>query len=277
MAEADPQTRNTRVSEVNGVSLAWDSQAPDKPGGSVIWAHGGSSSRAAEDAFALVDFDRLAETVEVLRYDARAHGESGLGESPLGYSWDHLAMDQLALADVAGFDHYVAAGASLGAATALWAAALAPERIDSLVLATPPTAWEVRDAAGGFYAKVADRVERDGAVAIAEIAAGAKDLTPPDPLVGRADIAAARAESLGRLVPERMATFYRGTIGANLPGREAVAEITVPTLILAWTGDPVHPVDTAAELADLMPNATLHLARTWDEFAAWTDLVSDFL
>ncbi|MGB5756031.1 MAG: hypothetical protein WBM50_03880, partial [Acidimicrobiales bacterium] len=57
----------------------------------------------------------------------------------------------------------------------------------------------------------------------------------------------------------------------------AVAEITAPTLILAWTGDPAHPVSSAEQLADLMPGAELSLASTMAELQTWSGRLVDFL
>ena len=51
----------------------------------------------------------------------------------------------------------------------------------------------------------------------------------------------------------------------------------MPALILAWTGDPTHPVSTAEELAELLPSATLQLATTSEDLATWTDHLVDFL
>ncbi len=74
-----------------------------------------------------------------------------------------------------------------------------------------------------------------------------------------------------------MAAVFRGAAHADLPGPDAVATIAAPTLILAWSGDPGHPVSTAERLADLLPNAELSVASTLGELFAWTDRVADFL
>ena len=69
----------------------------------------------------------------------------------------------------------------------------------------------------------------------------------------------------------------RGATRANLPEREAIAAIPIPTLILAWTGDPIHPVTTADELKRLMPHAESHIATTKREYFSWTDTANEFL
>ncbi len=69
----------------------------------------------------------------------------------------------------------------------------------------------------------------------------------------------------------------RGATEANLPERAALAQIRVPALILAWSGDPVHPLSTAEELAALIPDTELHVASTASDLAEWTALTGDFL
>ena len=77
--------------------------------------------------------------------------------------------------------------------------------------------------------------------------------------------------------PVRLARVFRGAANADFPSRDAVADIDAPTLILAWTGDPVHPVDSAEQLHELIPDARLTIASTPADLATWTDLVADFV
>ena len=71
--------------------------------------------------------------------------------------------------------------------------------------------------------------------------------------------------------------MLRGASTADLPPKEAVAALTVPVLILAWSGDPGHPLRTVDELAELLPHAERHVASTWAEYRSWTDHITDFL
>jgi len=76
---------------------------------------------------------------------------------------------------------------------------------------------------------------------------------------------------------DRLAVVMRGAAQADLPSRERLAAIAVPTMILAWPGDPVHPLSTAEQLADLIPQSTLHVATSAAELASWTALVAEFI
>lgn len=240
----------------------------------VVWGHGLSSNQRSEDGFGLLDFGRLAGVCRLLRYDARGHGASGFTTEPTAYSWAELGRDQLALTKQLGIGRYVAAGASMGCGTALHAAVLAPDRIGALVLVIPPTAWETRAERVEVWEQVAQLIEAKGAEGFI---AGVAAMPKPDPLAGRPEWDDNMAANARRTDPVRLAGLFRGAGHADLPPREAVATIGVPTLILAWTGDPGHPQSTAEQLAELLPQAQLHLASTWDQFQSWTDHTVDFL
>jgi pimeloyl-ACP methyl ester carboxylesterase len=229
---------------------------------------------ASDDELGLFDFDAIAREASVLRYDARGHGESGSTADSADYHWRALAEDQLALADRLGINSYVAGGASMGAATALHAAVLAPERIRGLVLMIPPTAWATRAAQTDMYAAMADLV---AAGDHATLLAGAAARPAPDPFTDDPYWGERFERVLTGTDPERLARVFRGAVTTDLPTEEQVAAIAVPTLILAWTGDPGHPATSAARLQELIPGSELALAATSDGLAGWTSRVVAFL
>ena len=256
---------------IRGVELDHDL---DGVGPSFVWGHGLTSSRAGEDELGLVDWARVREHARVLRYDARGHGESGSTADPAGYHWRELAHDQLALADALGIDRYIAGGASMGCATALHAATIARERITALVLVIPPTAWETRVGQQQTYELGAQLVE---AGQLETLIAGSAGSPPPDPLADEPLWTERFARVVRDTDPVRLARIFRGAALTDLPAPESIAAITVPTLILAWTGDPGHPISTAERLLELVPHATLHRTSTRAELDAWTDHVIAFL
>jgi 3-oxoadipate enol-lactonase len=86
---------------------------------------------------------------QVLRYDLRGHG--GSQATPGEYSLDLLANDLLDLATAVGLSEFALCGVSVGAMTAAKAAALAPARIQKLVLCSaaphmhaPSGGWDAR-------------------------------------------------------------------------------------------------------------------------------------
>jgi len=210
-------------------------------GRSVLWGHGLTSSRADEAVPpVMIDWPRVAEHCALTRYDARGHGSSDYTAEPEEYAWSELAKDQVALIEHLDLGSVVLGGASMGAATALHTAVLAPNRVDALLLVIPPTAWETRAGQTGAF------TER-----------GAARLRQADPV--------------------RLAGVFRGASLATMPPKEAVAAIDVPTLVLALSGDTGHPVSTAELLVELMPKAELSVASTWDELQTWTDRATAFI
>ncbi len=259
------------VLNVRGVDLHHDLAGS---GPTMIWGHGLTSSRSREDETRLVDWVRVREHAAVLRYDARGHGESGSTADPGDYHWRSLGHDQLALADALGIERYIAGGASMGCATALHAAALAPERVSALVLAIPPTAWATRAAQQQNYELTAHLVER-GEFDV--LVAGSRATPSPDPLV---DVPAWKdgfEQMIRTTDPVRLARVFRGAAITDLPEQDAISAIDVPTLILCWTGDAGHPFSTAERLAELIPNSHISVASTFDQLSRWTDTINSFI
>lgn len=74
-----------------------------------------------------------------------------------------------------------------------------------------------------------------------------------------------RAAKSAELLP----WVFRGTAASDLPGADQLRTLDLPVSILAWIDDPAHPLSTAHELAQLMPNATLKVARTRSDVLQW--------
>ena len=243
-------------------------------GPDVVWGHGLTSSMADEDEFALVDWRVAGAGRRVLRYDARGHGASESTSEPTDSSWEALALDQLALADAVGIGAYVAAGASMGAATALHAALIAPDRVRALVLVIPPTGWQTRAAQVRTYAAMAELVEAERH---AELLAASAEVPPPDPVADEPLWTGRFERKVATTDPVRLARVFRGARTADLPSPAAIATIEVPVLVLAWTGDATHPVTTAARLQELMPQTELAVATTRAGLDAWSERIARFL
>lgn len=239
---------------------------------SLVWGHGLTSSRRLEGELLGFDWEIICDVADVIRYDARGHGDSTVTRDPHGYSWQELARDQLALADALEIERYIACGASMGAGTALHAAVLSPERISGLVLVIPPTAWETRAAQRALYLSRADLIERG---AIDEVIEAARMRPPPDPFD---DAWHERFERNLRAANHHdMACVLRGAATADLPGRDEIRAMKVPTLICAWSGDAGHPLSTAEELHRLLPSSHLEIARTAMDLSEWSNTIADFV
>lgn len=258
------------VAEVRGARISYEvvGDGPD-----LIWGHGLSMDRISDAEMALVDWRRVR--ARVVRYDARGHGRSESTADLSGYGWDELARDQLALADVLGIGGYVAAGASMGCGTALHAAVMAPERVRGSILVIPPTAWETRAAQASQWEAASSVIATEG---VEPFVAARAALELPEPYRHDPDRRRSQqAAGLRRWEPARLARVVKGAAAADFPAREDVASLSMPVLILAWTGDAVHPVSSAEELARLLPHAQMHVASTWAEVERWSGLIDTFV
>jgi pimeloyl-ACP methyl ester carboxylesterase len=255
------------LARVRGVDLAVSDAGAGTP---FFWGHGFASSRAAESSGALLDFDTLAARHRVVRWDARGHGASGGTADPAEFRWDNLALDALALATALGVGRFVAGGVSMGAAVALHAAVLDRDRVAGLVLVLPPTAYATRPAEAAEYRAGADLVEREGVEPYTDHVNA-----QPTPKILQAFAAGFR---FSPAVPAAwLPAALRGAAASDLPPAAAVAALDLPALILAWDTDAGHPLSTAERLAELLPDADLHVARRLREVSAWTGLVDGFL
>ena len=238
-----------------------------------VWAHGLNSCMAHEDDLGLFDWSSAESVARVVRYDARGHGGCECYHyEDRAYRWSALVDDMLR---APGQGPFVAGGASMGAATALYAALRAPRRIQGLVLVTPPTAWEGRPAQAEVYEAAARLVERRGIPGYLKAIQSVSE-----PRILAEELPESRTillRHLRRMDEKVMPSILRGAASSDLPTREEIHNIVVPTLILAWTGDAAHPVSTAETLAELMVMSELHVAEDLAAVRRWPDLVRDFL
>lgn len=232
----------------------------------VISAHGLGSSRANDESMGM-SFQGLPGRT-VVRYDARGHGASTGRVIPADYSWTTLAGDLIALADEVSPDAAIdALGASMGCATILHAVVTAPERFRRLVLVIPPTAWETRAMQAAGYETEARFTEEHGIEALAALAA-----KWPNPPAVRPGYRFAPAIS-----EELLPAVFRGAALSDLPSREQLGRVGQPTLILAWSGDPGHPLSTAEELLALLPDSELRVAESPEDVEDWVAEADEFL
>ena len=189
----------------------------------------------------------LAERFRVLRYDLRGHGDSPVPPGP--YTIDDLGGDLLALLDRLGLARVSVCGVSMGAMSAMWLAARAPERVDRLVLCCtsahmpPREQWLERAAlvrAEGTGAVVEGALERWFSEAFRAADPGA---------------VASIAETLGAIAPEGYAGCCEALGALDL--RAELPAIRAPALVIAGAEDPATPPDHARRIRDAIPGARL--------------------
>jgi pimeloyl-ACP methyl ester carboxylesterase len=226
---------------------------------------------AQEDTVGL--FDWRSVPARVVRFDARGHGDSAPSHEPTELRWPELARDMLALADGLGAARAFLGGVSMGCATALHAAALAPERVAGLVLVAPPTAWATRPRQARFYRLAARLVGWFGLAPFRLLAS----LPGPGRESPVARLQSVMVEQLAKADARVTATALRGAADSDLPEPDVLRRLRIPALILAWQKDPVHPVSTATRLSELLSGSELEVAGTLAEIRAWPERVARFV
>ena len=260
-----------RVELVHGYGLRVVSRGAGHP---FVWAHDAFLSIDDDNVHSVVDFRRLPGAGRLIRYDAVGHGLSAGVAHPGDHTWVSRADDLLQLCERMRLPSATLGGFSTGAATALWAAQMAPERVDRLVLAALPNGWTWRAPAAGIQGLL-------GVSAVTGITEPLRFLARFLPLPDRepGTIGAYHAAHFRRIVGTPRQRFVAALVGAarsNLPAPEELAGLDVPTLVLAYPGDPMRPIGTAVRVARALPNAELVVADDRDDVSTWTDRIRDF-
>jgi 3-oxoadipate enol-lactonase len=262
---------NQNVTQTTEIRDAEISRTAEGDGPVVVWAHGLSSSRRAQEDAGMFDWSPVAASGKrLIRYDARGHGQSRSALGAERFTWQELARDLIALAEIwspaAPVD---VIGTSMGTATALWAATERPDLFHRLVLTGPPTQGETRSAMAHLYEQGADMVEHDGADGYAAMVAAAPAPTPFADLPGY-------PPPLG-VDPAVLPDVLRGAARSDLPGTAAIKAITQPTLVLSWSGDAGHPVSSGELLTSLIDGSQFEIADHSAQTRAWGAKAAEFL
>lgn len=244
-------------------------------GPTLVWGHGLQGSIACEQASGL--FHSQHPRLRRVRFDARGHGESAADHDPSAYTWPRLGQDMLDVARQQTGDQRVALGGqSMGCATALHAALLAPERVTRLVLVIPPTAWRSRAGQVEKYLKAVSLLERRGMNAFMQ-ASRLFPAFPPWLRDARPHLEPARLEALTGFSAQGLIPILQGAAQSDLPPIETLEALRMPTLILAWPDDGTHPLGTALQLEEALPHSSLVVAQSSAEVDHWPDLIEDFV
>lgn len=207
----------------------------------------------------------LAESFDVIAYDARGHG--GSDGPDWGYGIDDRVADLVGLVEALELENPVLFGHSAGGSTVAWAAAQHPNLPRAVVL-EDPDAWRGEpdmspEEMGEF---VREQVAELAEQSVAEIAADHEELD---------DERARRVAVANTELSPNVAGVYESELPTT---PEALPDVEAPTLVLKTDAD---PAERAADLdvADALPDGRLvHVPRAghhvfWDEYdAAWAEL-----
>ena len=262
------------IVEVSGNSRASLAACSRGSGPNLVWGHSLLGSMAQEDAVEWFDWPGMAAVARLIRYDARGHGESASTPDPADYRWPDMALAMWQVADHYGADTTFLGGASMGCATALHAACQQPARVQGLLFIVPPTGWEERKRIARNYRRAASFL--------------AMTRGAPLKLLGWLPIPAGKGDFKRTLRRETLALLaradntgitaaLRGAALSDLPAPEQLRQLTMPTMILAWGDDPVHPLSTARVLAGTLPNAELIIADNANDPWQWGTHLQRFI
>jgi 3-oxoadipate enol-lactonase/4-carboxymuconolactone decarboxylase len=187
--------------------------------------------------------EALARHHRVIRMDLRGHGMSGVTQGP--YSMELHARDALALLDALGVQRAHVVGLSIGGRIAMELAALAPDRVASLVLMDtalefpPPSAWQDR----------IDAVLQHGSGVLA-------DVVMPRWVV---DPSTASAKGLRQMLERTDRHGYAGSAAALRDARAAdvAGKISCPTTVIVGDRDIATPPAMSEAIRDAIPGSRL--------------------
>jgi pimeloyl-ACP methyl ester carboxylesterase len=186
----------------------------------------------------------------VLCLDLLGHGDSDRPEEMWEYSMDAFGRQTLGLLDHLGIEQAVLGGTSLGANSALEAAARDQSRVKGLVVEMPVLDNALLGCAIGFTPLL---------VSLTFGAPIARPLSRLARLVPR------RGPLLGTMMldwvsqdPKPSASVLQGLFfGRVAPPTEIRRTLAAPTLVIGHQRDPIHPFSDADMLVDELPDARI--------------------
>ncbi len=175
----------------------------------------------------------------VITLDLLGHGASERPQDPQCYSMTFFGEQVIALLDHLEVDEAVVLGTSLGANTAIEAAAIAPERLRGMVIEMPVLDGALLACVLAFTPLM--RLVQAGAQRVPRLpwlADFVVDTVRQDPAPGAAVL---QGLFFGRIAPHRSER----------------RRIETPTLVIGHKRDPVHPFTDAGMLAEELANGHL--------------------
>jgi len=221
--------------KANGLDIAYDVVGAGPP---AIWLHA-AGSLGGEDFAAQVPLFSKGFLIHLP--DARGHGRTRWDAAALGFRYDWLVADVVALADALGLRSFHLLGLSMGAMTALQVASQFPERVRTLAV-------------------VGITVEREPRASVARRLMDTSRTEETDP-----GLAATWARRHDAGQGEGAWRGLMPAIGADVASQPLLGpgdlhRIDAPTLIACGDRDPFVPVGHAWAIQRGVPGARLFVA-----------------
>ena len=220
----------------------------------------------------------LVGRCRLVTFDQRGHGGSTPVADPALYNAGRMAGDIAAVMDALGIGRALLVGESMGAATALLFALRWQERVEKLMLLAPafgdtPNPTQARMRLLGRRLATSQGVEDYIAEARAnDWRAAGFSATTMGYMAGY--LRSHDPASIG-LACESLADWI---LFRDL---SVLATLSCPVQIVAWEGDPVHPVELAVRMAAAIPAASLvkvpSMATIFNDMPSAGRLFAEFL
>jgi proline iminopeptidase len=230
----------------------------------LLLMHGGPGA----DHCSMLPFRQIADQFTLVFYDHRCNGRS-VGPPVTSMTWENLTADADALREHLGFDRWAVLGHSFGGHVALEYALRYPDSVSHLVLLDTggEARWAQQNApvilARRGYSPATVRLARrffNGQIKPDEMLRGLMRFGgayyhQPTPWLMARELIAERAT---KTRPEALIFAGRELMpGWSVMNR--LAEIRVPTLVMAGRDDFIFPPEHQVELASGIPNAHLQI------------------
>lgn len=253
-----------RAITTDGLSLTIETLGSGPP---LVFAHGLTGTRQG----ILRQLAPLTDHFQVIVYDQRGHGDSRPVTDPTQYDADRMGADLAAVLDALDIERAIVGGESMGAATTLLFALRWPARVEKLLL-TAPAFGEAPNSESPRLKEMAAGIAGLGMAAFLDLAA-----VRQRGLLGWPPEAVAHvAESFRAHDPASLVTALQTVSDWRpLPDLSVLADLACPTCIIAWDGDPLHPLALAQQVAAALPHAELHLIPTLPAVFVQPTLVGD--
>jgi 3-oxoadipate enol-lactonase len=215
---------------------------------------------------------QLEKKFRVLRYDTRGHGKSSV--TPGDYSIEQIGRDVLGLLDSLRIERAHFCGLSMGGMIGIWLGIHAPSRLHRLVLCNTAARIGSKEM---WNARIAT-VHKDGMKPVAA-AVIERWFTPGFRANSPDKVATAR-----RMLENTSQEGYAACCAAirDMDQREAVSQISIPTLVIYGASDAVIPLPDAHFLTQQIRGArevelaAAHLSNV-EQAEEFTPAVCNFL
>jgi 3-oxoadipate enol-lactonase len=230
------------IAHINGIDVFYLTDGdPHKP--ALIFSNSLGTDHSMWDG----QLESLRRDFYLIRYDTRGHG---LTSAPTGpYTIAQLANDVLGLLDYLSIDKALFCGISMGGLIGQWLAINSPERIQALVIANTAPKIGTEQA----WTERAALVRKQGLSAIAE-SAPSRWFTPE--FYGLNPKAVNELlVNLKNMSPEGYASCCEALATEDLS--DHISKISIPTLNISGTKDPVTTLSDAKNLHSQIRNSQL--------------------